>query len=46
MLFHQTDEHIPFEQLAKGNGEKEEHEEERVKKILKAVEMRNNGFLI
>jgi RecA-family ATPase len=46
MLFHSTEERTPFEQLAKGDGEKEEHEDERMKKILKAIEMRKDGFLI
>jgi archaellum biogenesis ATPase FlaH len=45
MLFHQTDERTPFEDLIKADTEREAPEDERISKILKAVEMKNNGFL-
>lgn len=46
MLFHQTDERTPFEELIKADTEKDAPEDERMKKILKAVEMRKEGFLV
>jgi predicted transcriptional regulator len=46
MLFHSTEVRTPFEQLAKGEVEKEEQEDERMQKILKAVQMRKEGYLI
>ncbi|QHT68975.1 AAA family ATPase [Rhodocytophaga rosea] len=44
MLFHSTQERTPFEQLSKAEAEKEGQEDERMKKILKAIELRNNGY--